>query len=542
MKKYYLILLSLLSGLLLSIAWPANGCTYLIFVALVPLFFMEDYISRNKHAFVGFAGFLYSFPAFLTWNVLTTYWITNSTIGGAIMAMVFNSIFMSTIFQLYFYTKHKLYKGKNAFFTLVIFWLSFEYIHLHWDITWTWLNLGNIFASTPKIIQWYEYTGTFGGSLWVFLSNILAFNIFKKILIKETHSKLFKIQLISLFITICFPVIFSLVVYYNYQDKGIDTEVVVIQPNIDPYNEQFELTPNQSVGRMIKLASTQATPNTQFIVTPESALQEYPWASDIPNTQSAKLIKAYLQTLPKAEFVAGMSTREILPDGVITKATKEHPFEKGLFYENRTSAIMINDKSEEVPISNKSKLVPGVEMMPFAKYLKFMDKLAIDMGGTTGSLGIDSIRNPLYSKKNNLKVGTLICYESIFGEFVSEFVANGAELLFIITNDGWWGNTPGHRQHCKYAVLRAIETRKSIARSANTGISCFVNQRGDISQATPYWEPAAIKATLKANKILTVYVRYGDFIARGASFASVLVLLILLVFRIKTGIENKGKK
>ena len=102
-------------------------------------------------------------------------------------------------------------------------------------------------------------------------------------------------------------------------------------------------------------------------------------------------------------------------------------------------------------------------------------------------------------------------------------------MIFIITNDGWWGNTAGHKQHLHYASLRAIETRRSIARSANTGISAFINQRGDIEQATEYWEPAVIQGTIRANDQMTFYGRHGDYLARTAAWLSVFVFLAALV-------------
>ena len=123
----------------------------------------------------------------------------------------------------------------------------------------------------------------------------------------------------------------------------------------------------------------------------------------------------------------------------------------------------------------------------------------------------------------------VICYESIFGEYVTGYVQKGAELIFIITNDGWWKNTPGYKQHMSFARLRAIETRRSIARSANTGISCFINQRGDVSQPTGWWVDAAIKGTINANDEITFYVKYGDYIARISLFVSALLLLNLVV-------------
>jgi apolipoprotein N-acyltransferase len=177
---------------------------------------------------------------------------------------------------------------------------------------------------------------------------------------------------------------------------------------------------------------------------------------------------------------------------------------------------------------HKSKLTPGVEIMPYAKYLGFIENLAIDLGGTVGSLGTDDIRKVFVSSEDSLRVSAVICYESVYGEFFAEFARSGAELIFIVTNDGWWGNTPGHRQHFSYARLRAVETRRSIARSANTGISAFINQRGDVLQESAYWVPAVLKENINANNRVTFYSKYGDYLARISAFVAVLLLLIAI--------------
>jgi apolipoprotein N-acyltransferase len=177
-------------------------------------------------------------------------------------------------------------------------------------------------------------------------------------------------------------------------------------------------------------------------------------------------------------------------------------------------------------------LVVGVEKMPFAKYLGFIGDFVINIGGTTNSLGSQDEPSNFISK-DKTQVAPVICYESVFGEFVTRYVKKGAQLIFIITNDGWWKNTPGYHQHLSFARLRAIETRRSIARSANTGISCFINQRGDISQATEWWVPAAIKGTINANDKITFYVQYGDYIARIALFMSIVLIFNLLAVKVK---------
>ena len=192
-------------------------------------------------------------------------------------------------------------------------------------------------------------------------------------------------------------------------------------------------------------------------------------------------------------------------------------------------------RSGKYEIYHKSKLTPAVEKMPFPEYLKFLENFSIDLGGTVGSLGTDDVRKVFITQKDSLRVSAAICYESIYGEFFSRFARNGAELIFIATNDGWWGNTPGHRQHFIYARLRAIETRRSIARSANTGISAFINQRGDILQESDYWVPVVLKGTINANDKITYYTHHGDYIARIAGFVSVMLLLIGISLALRKG-------
>ncbi len=169
-----------------------------------------------------------------------------------------------------------------------------------------------------------------------------------------------------------------------------------------------------------------------------------------------------------------------------------------------------------------------VEKVPLAKWIDLEDALAIDLGGVVGTIAVDEERKVFTTQDDSLRVAAGICYESIYGEFFARFARNGAELIFIVTNDGWWGNSPGHRQHFAFARLRAVETRRSIARSANTGISALINQRGDVLQETEYWVPAVLKGNLNANDKITFYTRYGNYLARIAAFVSVMLLLIAI--------------
>jgi apolipoprotein N-acyltransferase len=327
------------------------------------------------------------------------------------------------------------------------------------------------------------------------------------------------------------PIIFSLFIYNRYQEKGNTIEVVAVQPNIDPYSEQYITPPLQILQKMLLLAEEKIDCNVNFVLFPESALQEYVWEDSFDVSPSVNVLRKFVRKYPNLAVVTGLSTQRLLAkDEPLTLAAREFTQEKGRYYEPFNTALLV-EHSGNLQRYHKSMLTPGVEKMPFKKIFKPIEKFALDLGGTVGSLGVDKERK-VFDCENGFKLSPVICYESIYGEFVTGFVKNGAELIFIITNDAWWGNTAGHRQHFSYAALRAIECRRDIARSANTGISCFVNQRGDVLQRTAYWTPSVIRQKLHVNKEITFYVKYGDYIGRIALFSSIL-LLLLSVLRIK---------
>ena len=147
------------------------------------------------------------------------------------------------------------------------------------------------------------------------------------------------------------------------------------------------------------------------------------------------------------------------------------------------------------------------------------------------TLGIEE--EPLTFVYEEFQLAPVICYESIYGEWVAQQCRKGANLIAIITNDGWWKDTPGYKQHVSFASLRAIENRRSIVRSANTGTSCFVNQRGDILQATKWWEEDVIRGTLNLNNEQTFYTLYGDVMGRSFAFVAVLLIIFTFVKRFK---------
>ncbi len=536
MKSLKYLLLSVLFAILSCVAWPPFDFSFFIFFAWIPLLQLQK-ATQAKSEKAKF--WMYSYIGLLLWNIGTTWWVWNASAGGAVMAIICNALLMSTPLYLFHLVKSKLGKS-TGYLALICLWTSFEFIHLRWELTWPWLTLGNVFAKKIAWIQWYEYTGVLGGSLWILLVNILIFESIQSLIgyrqycisnnIKPHPIRSFLINFKPLTFLLI-PIFISVSIFNNYKEQENPVHVTIVQPNIDPYTEKFSgLSTPEQLEKIISLSKQGCDANTQYLVWPETAIPSGIWISNIEHDPSIQMVKEFLKDYPKLKLVTGISAyKKYNNEQEATPTARKFHRGKG-YYDAYNTAIQLG-LSSDIEIYHKSKLVPGVERMPYPKFFKFLDALAIDMGGISGSLATQEER--IAFKGEEINVGPVICYESVFGEFVGEYVQKGANLLFIITNDAWWGNTPGHVQHMHYASLRAIEHRRSFARSANTGISCFINQKGEIINATEYEKDAVIKSTINLNNDVTFYSEHGDFIGRIAACLSVIILVLLFV-RTKT--------
>lgn len=508
------LLLAILSGLLFAVSWPTYGFPIFIFIAFVPLLFVQKNIV-DRYSNTKWKVFGYAYLTFLIWNFITTGWLYYADLFGMLFANLVNTLLMSLVF-LGYHISAKRFSQKLSLLFFASLWMSFEYLHLHWDFSWPWLNLGHVFSENISWIQWYEFTGTFGGSLWVLAINVF---IFYGLLQGKNIRQI--LPEFALFTGI--PIMISLGMFYFYEIKGEQKEVIVLQPNIDPYDEKYDFTNNQITSLLLAETDKLITENTEFVIAPETVLAEnLPFErflySDVPHT-----LRDYIEQHPNVQFLWGIDSYDLFTDKSLTTiySNKLRDDLWGNFY---NMAIFITE-DYHLQKYYKSKLVVGIETFPFKPILEpILGNIMLDMGGTISVKTTQKERSTFHAN-DGTKVAPIICYESVYGEYVTGYIKNGADFLAIITNDAWWDETQGHKQHLSLARLRAIETRRDIARSANTGISAFINQKGEITSQTKYNEKTALLGKVTLNNKQTLYVMLGDYIAK----ISVLITGVLLV-------------
>ena len=517
----------MLSGLLLWLSWPVFNTTVMIFIAFVPLLYAADFVKTKTYFF-----FL-AFISTLIWNIGATWWVINST-EFAVAAFVCNALLMCIPLLGYFIFKRK-YGLLSGSIALIVFWMSFEYLHLNWQLSWPWLTLGNVFAGQSDYILWYSYTGVAGGTLWVLITNLLIKYIFTECVEDRKENKWFSKMLLIAIVIIVTPVVISNIIYSNSKEPETvnKKEVIIVQPNIDPYQKFDPNAFNQQIDLLISLSENNTDSNTALILWPETALSQQIAQNDLKNSLYYKKVFDFLNRHPKVTLQSGIDCYSIYNKAASPTARK---ISGGMYVDAFNSAVALK-AGHPIPFYNKSKLVPGVETLP--TYFKFLASAFEKFGGTSGGYGKDSASKVFTIDQTGFKTAPIICYESIYGEYVSSYAAKGANLLTIMTNDGWWGNTPGYKQHLEYARLRAIETNSYVIRSANTGISAVIDHNGKVLITQPWDKAAVIKTMIPVRSFSnTFYTLHGDYMFLCASILAAAFLLFHLLTLLKSNINK----
>ncbi len=518
--------LATLSALLLTLGFPPFPLPFLLLIAFVPMLYalhLKRTASQDNRSV-----FLLLLHTFILWNIWATFWVANTAYAAGIFANLVNALLMTIPLIIFLGIVRHL--GKSvALVSFTAAWIAFEFLHMRWELYWPWLTLGNGLATMPVGIQWYEITGTLGGSLWLLVGNYLGFQR----CLNQRWKSLRNWWLPAVWVIV--PMLISAIVYASYSDDGDKIEVVAVQPNLEPHYEKFNFSAERITQRFLTLSRTGVTDSTDYLIFPETSLSNVNLDQPFQTTSMVR-IRQFLQEYPNMRLVSGLEAYRILEDPIDLARPTTRPVRTSrgdtAYLEAYNCSVQM-DAAGNVQESYKAKYVPGAEYFPFKKILFFLKPIVDRLGGTSYGYRIPS-KHDLFSHGAQ-KIAPSICYESIFGEFTGRSVLAGGQAIFIMTNDGWWDNTAGHRQHVAYARLRAIECRRSIARSANMGTCCFINQRGDITSATDYGVPGTVRGEISLNEDITFYTLWGDVVGRICLFITILLMLRAMVKRIQGG-------
>lgn len=544
-KTYGILwLMVVLSSILLSIPWLVPHCGWLALIALVPLLSAERVAEQNNVK----RFWLWHYTCFVIWNALTTFWVGNATVGGGIFAVLANSLQMSVVFGLFRLSKKK-FRGILPYLFLMFAWIAWErWYMVSAEISWPWLVFGNAFAKSIKTIQWYEFTGTLGGSLWVWAANFSLFGLMVSILeggwFRWNRFAKWS-SVIGTVIVVVFPFAASAHLWHHFEEESEGkVNVLIAQPNFDPY-QKFESMSQQQQNNILlaqfdsALTAMPAPAEAEAVTEKAAALNLWEglliapetftgdiFLNDVQSSATWRSFQEFLQKYPNADFLFGASTYEFFHQ---RSAPSILAREYGLGWVENHNSAFVTDHTGRYDLFHKSKLVVGTELTPYPKiFVPIDNKLGGLMGRVIGQKEIATM-NYVASDSIVIPFGCAICYESVYPEYCTGYVLKGAKFMTIITNDAWWGNTPGYKQHANYASLRAIELRRDIARCGNTGISGIINQRGEYLSTSNWWQRETLSGQVNTASRKTFFVRHGDLVGRISTFAFLLLFSYLIV-------------
>jgi len=205
---------------------------------------------------------------------------------------------------------------------------------------------------------------------------------------------------------------FSTIKYSQYSERFNPVNVVVVQPNIDPYTEQYELDPMVVTERMLAMAAEKADSLTDFALFPESAIQEYIFEDQLEFSPGIARIRKFNNEYRQLNIITGISSRKIFDVGEPISASARKFSDADRYYDSyNTSLYVAHDGTLQK--YHKSKLTPGVELMPYLDVMPFLKKFAVNLGGTTGSLGINPDPTAFFI---HVKLEVILCilFETLF--------------------------------------------------------------------------------------------------------------------------------
>lgn len=509
------LIISIFGGASLGIGFVFPSFSFLAFIGFVPFFYNLSQAKNN------WSSVLFFFIGLVVFHVIATYWLYNAYFAGPLFVQLLNPLFYTILYSLTI-NIFKRYSILTKFSFFILGWLSLEYLHFHWPLSFILLHLGNVLSSYPILIQWYEYTGVLGGSLWILSVN---FSIFY--LLSHKNVKSFLSFTLILFI----PIIFSLCIYYTFKtnfNKPIN--VALIHPNFDGKTELNKLSDEVRLKRYFTLSKNVLKKSTDILLWPENAIRHPVNIESFISSPIKSKLDSLIENYPSLHLVTGIILYEICQDTMSAlrsnNAYTTH-LSNGVPIFTYNSIVTIS-QFKTFQFRSKKKLVPFEETIPYFKFLRYVRNIFPSLGGFIFTHSKTS--NDIMTTNNGISFTSIICYESGFGEFIARFSRKGSEIYFIHLNEGWYKNKIGANLFERLAILRSIETRRYIVRSSNYGVSDIISPKGEVLYFYSENKPFSFKTIAYALNKNTIYSIWGDFIGR---ISVILVLIAIFISIIK---------
>ncbi len=524
--------LSVLSGLMLGFSFPPSQLGVLACFGLVPILIVLSDFNRIKPAL------RHVYVSMMVFHVITLNWTGGYEHGNDVymmiaggVTMLVHPLFYFLPFGAYLYIK-KYLGGGVAILSFPFVWIAYEYSHSLSEWSFPWITIGNSQTYDISAIQYISFTGVYGISFWILLLNVIAFVLYSGL----SHGRFKPLSQRSLLLIGLFIVVFivprwhgaAILANVPKNMAGKKVTVGIVQPNIDPWEKWKR---NSFDVARIYLEKTrglleQQSPHPDVVLWPETAIPEFlllPSRQSLLDTIRNELARLDVSVLTGVQHAVYYEDSSLAPPSAKRSIT-------GQRYDVFNAAVFIQPCTIEIPWYGKMKMVPIAERVPYPDAFYFMDFLRWGVGIGGWQIGPSQVL--FTEKKSDARFATLICYESTYPGFVASFVRKGAEFISIITIDSWWGRMSGAFQHQRYAILRAIENRRWIARCALGGISGFIDPFGHEYNNTELFTEAAIERTLERRTDLSWYSEHGDILAQILSLVGLIFVVTALGFKI----------
>jgi len=492
------LILSLLTAILMAFAFPPFRTGCIGWFALLPYFMLlEDKRARE--------AMRWSYLTGLFICIATLYWIGHVTQAGFIGAILIIPLYLTLYGLLHTGLLRRF--GAKAWILLPFVWLAIEYLQSRSELAFPWNYLGYTQSYYTPLIQYAEYTGVWGVSFWVMVMNVLIWQLYAD----RAQRRRRRILAAALAVLLLLPALHGgHMLLQEARGAGKPVVVAVLQGNVDPFEKWAADSDEKNLAIYETMSRQAAAGHPDLIVWPETALPFY--------------LRSETPFLRRFEHLA-----DSLGIPLLTGSLDYH-FASEKEYEYYNAAFLAEPGKSFLQAYRKMRLVPGSERIPYRDYFPFnylknwLSDLALGVG--------DYARGQEYTvfecrhAGRPLRFSTPICYESAFPDLVRRFAAGGAQFLCIITNDAWFGKTSAPFQHAQFAVFRAIENRMPIARCANTGISCYVDAFGRVTQRSALFQQASLCSTLNVYRRSTLYTRRGDWFAWLCGFVAVAGIVV----------------